>query len=307
MLGGLFGKKPQISIEIDGNPTLNAYRDHVTSRELPAYVPGDKVTGRLELIPPPGRVISHQGIVLTLFGEYREKDGTKLMRLFERQQFLAPAGDLSIAIKTEFSFDKIVFPTASYYGSAFDVVYGVELRVVQRLKDTAQSSEFIVFMFDDTSDNVPIHNEIGMTNVLHIEFVFAKSLFDCHDVVIGAAYFILVKLRIVHMQVSLTLLEVFERGGKYIKKRSILKTCEVMDGPPCRGDHIPLRFYLGECDLWPFFQYRNSPAKVEMYLRAQLIDENGKKYFKKLRAKIVRFKPDLPEPAPQQSLPEPTE
>ena len=189
MLGGLFGKKPQISIEIDGNPTLNAYRDHVTRRELPAYVPGDKVTGRLELIPPPGRVISHQGIVLTLFGEYREKDGTKLMRLFERQQFLAPAGDLSIAIKTEFSFDKIVFPTASYYGSAFDIVYGVELRVVQRLKDTAQSSEFIVFMFDDASENVPIHNEIGMTNKVHaivrlyaIHGNLPGGLSPCHSV-----------------------------------------------------------------------------------------------------------------------------
>ena len=291
MFGGLFGKKPQISIEIDGNPSLNEYRDRVTNLGLPAYVQGDKVTGRLELLPVPGKSLSHQGIVLTLFGEFREKDGGKLMRFFERQQYLAPTGELTVPVKTDFSFDKIRFPTASYYGQAFDAVYGIELRVVQRLKDTVHSSNFLVFMFEETTENLPIHNEIGMTNVLHIEFIFSHSQFDCHGVVIGAAYLLLVKLRIVHMQISLYVMETFERGGKYIKKRSILKTCEVMDGPPCRGDHIPIRFFLGDCDVWPYVPFRDSPAKVEIYLRAQLTDENGKKYFKTLRAKIIRFRP----------------
>ena len=291
MLGGLFGKKPQISISIDGNPILEQYRDRVTSKKLPAYLPGDKVTGHLEIEPVPGKSLSHQGIVLTLFGEFREKDGSRLSRFFERQQYLAPAGNLTIAIKTEFNFDKVTFPTASYYGQTFDAVYGIELRIVQRLKDTAQSSNFIVFMFEDPTENNPIHNEIGMANVLHIEFIFAKSQFDCHDVVIGAAYLLLVKLRIVHMQVSLYASETYDQGGKYIKKRTILKTCEVMDGPPCRGDHIPIRFFLGDCDVWPYVPFRDSPAKVEIYLRAQLTDENGKKYFKTLRAKIIRFRP----------------
>lgn len=292
MLGGLFGKKPDITIKIDGNPDLIAYRNRVTTRDLPCVAQGDRVTGDLSVEPANGKGLSHQGIALTLFCDYREKNGTNLLRFFERKQFLTPAGELTAPIKSTFAFDKLNFPVASYYGQEFDAVYGIELRIIHRLKDTVETSEFIVFQFDDVEKNPPIHNEIGMTNVLHIEFIFANTRFDCHGVVIGAGYLVLVKLSIVHMQISLYVSEKFDAGGKYVNKRTILKTCEVMDGPPCRGDHVPIRFFLGDCDVWPQGNVRGSPATVEFYLRAQLTDENGKKYYKRLRAKVLRMRGD---------------
>lgn len=293
MFGGLFGGKPTINITIDGNPELNNYRDKYTKKNLPAVGLGDKVQGRINVEPAPGKILSHKGIELTLYGAYLEKDGTVLSKFLERKQMLAPAGELTTGIKTDFTFDKLSFPVGSYYGQVFDVTYIVELRIVQTFKDIVESAQFLVFIFADPSEEITsIHNEVGMSNVLHIEFVFPKSKVDCCDCVVGAAYFILVKLRIVHMQVSLYVNEVYDRAGKELRKKTILKTAELMDGPPVKGDHVPIRFFLGDMDLWPYRNFKGAHGTSEMYLRVQMTDENGKKYFKRLRVEFMRSKRD---------------
>jgi vacuolar protein sorting-associated protein 26 len=291
LFGGLLGANPTAIIKIFGNETLISYRESVTKKNLPAYERQDVVNGHFELIPPPGKTVSHQGIALCVFGDYQTKAGEKLGRFFERAQYLQPPGELTAAISSEFSFDKLAFPTCTYYGRELDVVFGVELKVVRRLKDFVQESEFIVFFFDAIAKAEPIHNEIGMTGVLHIEFVFTHGTFDCQDVVIGAAYLLLVKLRIVHMQISLYCSESYQNVGRVIKERVIVKSIEVMDGAPVRGDNIPIRFFLGDCNVWPYVPFQDSAVQVEWYLRAQMTDENGKKYYKRLRAQFVRRPP----------------
>jgi vacuolar protein sorting-associated protein 26 len=288
LFGGLLGANPTATITIHGNPSLESYRSRVTTKPLPAYERQDTITGHFDLTPPPGKSMTHQGIALCLYGDYQSKTGDKLARFFERTQFLQPPGDLSSGLSSDFKFDNLAFPTCSFYGRELQVVFGVELKVVRRLKDFVQQSEFLLFFFDPTSRTEPIHNEIGMTGVLHIEFVFAHGSVDCQEVVIGAAYLLLVKLRIVHMQISLYLAEQYENAGKVIKERAIVKSLEIMDGAPVRGDNIPIRFFLGDCDLWPYCQFRDSALKVEWYLRAQMTDENGKKYYKRLRVEFVR-------------------
>lgn len=292
MFGGLFGGKPTIKITINGNPEMNAYRDKYTKSQLPAFGVGDKVTGNLSVEPVPGKSLSHKGIELTLCGAYREKDGTILSKFLERKQMLAPAGELTTTINTDFTFDKLSFQAGSYYGQVFDVIYYVELKIIQTFKDIIEAAHFLVFLFSDPETNEPIHNEVGMSNVLHVEFVFPQAKFDCTDVVIGAAYFILVKLRIVHMQVALYCNETYDRGGHELRKKTILSTAEILDGPPVRGDYVPIRFFLGSQDIWPFRNFKGSHGMAELYLRVQMTDENGKKYFKRLKVDIARFKKD---------------
>jgi vacuolar protein sorting-associated protein 26 len=287
---GLFQANPTCEIQVSGNPDLVSYRDRVTTKGLPAYRREDKVTGHLSLIPPSGKTIKHQGIVLSVYGDFQGKDGDSWSRFYERVQYLAPPGDLLTTFSTDFSFDRLQFPTASYYGQYVDAVYGIEVKVIRRLKDFLQSSSFIVFFFETTTKEQPIHNEIGMTGVLHIEFIFSHGSYDCQDVVIGAAYMLLVKLRVVHMQISLYCVENYQRGAQVVK-RNIIKSIEIMDGAPVRGESIPIRFFLGDCNIWPWSDFPGSALKIEWYLRAQLIDENGKKYYKRLRVLIVRKPP----------------
>jgi hypothetical protein len=197
---GLFGTDITAKITVNGNPALDDYRKSVTSIDLPTFQPGDKVSGQVEIELIKGKPLAHQGIHLTLFGEYRTKAGEILSRFYERVQYMCPAGDLTQPLSQSFDFDNLKFPTCSYIGKAFDAIYGIELKVVRRLKDFIQKSEFLVFIFTDTTTNDPIHSEVGMSQVLHIEFIFAHEKFDCHDVIIGATFPILVKLRVIHMQ-----------------------------------------------------------------------------------------------------------
>lgn len=292
MIGKLFNNNPTVNITIKGNPSLENYKKIYSKFDYPSFLKNDVVEGHLEVKIPPGKPDSHRGITLTIYGQFTSKNGDLLSRFFERTQTLAPPGELSADIDTDFSFDKLDFPVSSYFGQHTNVEYGIEFKVIHRIIDFKETSPFLVFLFSHENEAVPIHNEIGMTNILHIEFIFPKSDFDCHECVIGRAYFILVKLKVVHMNVSLYCAETYENGGKFIKEKTVVDTIELMDGAPVRGDHIPIRYFLGSNDIWPFLAWKGSPLKVDYYLRAQMIDENGKKYYKRLKVNIIRRKPE---------------
>ena len=290
---GFFSPDPSITITIDGDSGMEWYRDNYLSTKDPCYAQGAKVTGKFEIIPPPGKTVSHKGINIYLIGEFRRMDGTVLERFFSRKQELVPTGDLKTAIKSDFSFETVNFPTATYKGSEIKVVYAVQIVVAHRVIDYKVESPFTVILFaEPLASPQNIHNEVGIRNVLHIEFVFPKPINDIREPLVGAVYFILIKLRIVHMGLTLYRTETFNSEDNFIKKKVELKTIEVMDGPPVRGDHIPIRFFISEADIWPFVPFKNSHLKVEHYVRAHLIDENGKKYFKRLKVDFARFKPE---------------
>ena len=295
---GFFSPDPSVKITINGNKDLEHYRDTVLHTKDPVFMQNDKITGTLEIVPPPGKTVSHQGIALYLIGEFRRADGEMISRFFSRKQELVPAGDLRTPIKSEYTFDSIVFPTATYKGTAINVVYAVQIVVVHRIIDYKVESPFTVVLFQKPiSTNEAIHNEVGIRNVLHIEFVFPKGIIDCHEPLVGAVYFILIKLRIVHMAITLYRNETYTSDDVFIKKKTELKTIEIMDGAPVRGDHIPIRFFISEADIWPFIPFKGSQLKVEHYARAVLTDENGKKYYKRLKVDFARFKPEPPQPA----------
>lgn len=285
----LFRKDPQIDIKIDGNPELKKKYGRIQKQDIPIYGQNETVQGTISVVPPEGKTISHQGVNLKLFGEFRNEKGEVLSRFFVRSQFLTPAGVLSQPINTEFKFDHLSFPTSSYYGTSVNVYYGVEVVIVHRISDFIIQKPFDVLIFSPAQKDEPIHNEVGIKNVLHIEFVFPKSWYDVEETVCGAAYFILVKLRIVHMSVSVYRNEIYEDNNTYFKTKTVLKTYEIMDGAPVRGDNIPIRLYMGDSDIWSYTKFRDSPLRVEQFLRVQLIDENGKKYFKRMKINFDRF------------------
>ena len=288
---GFFSPDPSITITINGNKALEDYRKNVLLTKDPCFTQNDKVTGTLEIVPPPGKTVSHQGIFLILAGEFRRTDGEMISRFFTRKQELVPAGDLRTSIKSEYTFDNIQFPTATFKGTAVNVVYAVQIVVVHRIIDYKQEVPFTVVLFAQPTEAKAIHNEVGIRNVLHIEFVFPRDIIDCREPLVGAVYFILIKLRIIHMALTLYRVENYSSDDVFIKKKTELKTIEIMDGAPCRGDNIPIRFFISEADIWPFVQFKGSHLKVEHYARAVLTDENGKKYYKRLKVDFARFKP----------------
>jgi vacuolar protein sorting-associated protein 26 len=68
-----------------------------------------------------------------------------------------------------------------------------------------------------------------------------------------------------------------------------LKTIELMDGAPVRGELIPVRAFISDINLWPFVSFPGSPLTVEHYFRVSMEDENGKQYGKRLPIDFGRY------------------
>lgn len=288
----MFGTKPNFDIKIEGNSTLSQYQASHLKTKLPLFTQGNPVKGHVSITLLPGKSISHQGIVVSLIGEFRHPDGSTISPFFTRRQEIVPAGELTSSIETDFTFDNFNFPCPSYYGIGVRAVYHIQIKIIKRLVDIKHEEEFaVVFFTPRPTEMVPVHNEVGIRNILHIEFVFPNNIFDCTECVVGAVYFILVKLRIVHMQLNLYRVEMYNSDETVFKKKTIVQQFEIMDGAPVRGECIPIRIFLSNEDIWPISPFKGCPLKVEHYLRAQLTDENGKGYFKRLKVDFQRFSP----------------
>ena len=51
--------------------------------------------------------------------------------------------------------------------------------------------------------NSPIKMEVGIEDCLHIEFEYNKSKYHLKDVIVGKIYFLLVRIKIKHMEIAI--------------------------------------------------------------------------------------------------------
>jgi vacuolar protein sorting-associated protein 26 len=285
-----FYPTPTVSIKLNGNAALATECSSFTSLQLPFFAETDNVSGVITIDPPPGKTIAHKGIVIELFGEIRTDKDAPLHRFFTRKQVTRPEGEFADTLNLDFIFEKLRFPCSTYFGTAANIVYGLEFRIIRRLSDFVQQSNFLVVIFRTKPEPVPQHKEVGIANLLHVEFVFPELYFDVRDAVIGSVYLILIKLRLTYMAVTIYRLETYEQDAASFRQRTALKTIEIMDGAPVRGDLIPIRVFLAESNIWPFQKFKGTPLSVEHYMRAEMVDENGKHYFKRMTIQFDRFK-----------------
>jgi vacuolar protein sorting-associated protein 26 len=55
---------------------------------------------------------------------------------------------------------------------------------------------------------------------------------------------------------------------------------EVMDGAPVRGESVPIRLYLAGFDLTPTYRNVSNMFTVRYYLNLVIVDEEDRRYFK---------------------------
>jgi hypothetical protein len=136
--------------------------------------------------------------------------------------------------------------------------------------------------------NSPIKMEVGIEDCLHIEFEYNKSRYHFDDVVIGKIYFLLVRIKIKHMEVQLLRRESTGSGPNTYNETDVLTKFEIMDGAPMRGESIPLRLFLSPFDLTPTFKNVHGKFNVKYYLNLVLVDEEERRYFKQQEIQIWR-------------------
>ncbi|KAL6938016.1 hypothetical protein ACO0RG_004544 [Hanseniaspora osmophila] len=268
---------------------------------FPIYEDGESINGVVTLrVRSEGRRVDHTGVKISLMGcvDMRKTDSkssssngteTPLMDTFLcLTADLYPAGELVHSQSVKFSFKDVQKRYNSYKGANVEVMYYLKVTVARKSSDVTKIKKLWVNLYDqpDSLVSQPVKLDIGIENCLHIEFEYAKQHYTLNDMVMGRIYFLLTRLKIKHMELSLITRERMTNSEKLSDSNSI--RYEIMDGSPVKGETIPIRLFLSGYDLVPNMQL--SSFSVKHYLSLVIIDEDGRRYFKQAEIFLHRVK-----------------
>ncbi|GJJ14781.1 hypothetical protein Clacol_009049 [Clathrus columnatus] len=196
-------------------------------------------------------------------------------------QELAAPGDMRQAQTFDFHFKNVEKQYESYQGINVKLRYFVRLTISRRLADVVKEREIWVHSYRMPSDNNnSIKMEVGIEDCLHIEFEYNKSKYHLKDVIVGKIYFLLVRIKIKHMELSIIRRETTGTVPNQYNESETITKFEIMDGAPVRGETIPIRLFLGGFELTPTYREVNKKFTTRYYLNLVLIDEENRRYFK---------------------------
>ena len=227
---------------------------------------------------------------------------------------LLPPGSLYETRTIPFNFRGVEKIHETYHGRNVSVKYFVRVEVNRQwLPPITQEHEVIVQLPGvEPSLNEPIKMEVGIEDCLHIEFEYQKKYYHLQDVIIGKINFLLVRIKIKHMELAVIRRETSGEGvamtsgmnggnttgskndlNNIITETQTLLKYEIMDGAPVKGEVIPVRLYLKgiPADLTPTYHAENNRFSVRYFLNLVLVDEEDRRYFK--QQEIILWRKEL--------------
>ena len=184
-----------------------------------------------------------------------------------------------------FEFEEVEKPYESYDGIHMRLRYLLRVTLSRSYGSKAVHEEtFRVYTAatpEDMASVGAIKMEVGIEDCLHIEFEYNKSQYHLRDVVLGRIFFLLVRIRIKHMELAIIKRESSGTGANAYNESDTIAKYEIMDGAPVRGESIPIRLFLAAFDqLTPTFKNVNNKFSVRYFLNLVLVDEEDRRYFK---------------------------
>jgi len=164
----------------------------------------------------------------------------------------------------------------------------------RRLSDITKEVDIAVHTLCSYPEmNNPIKMEVGIEDCLHIEFEYNKSKYHLKDTIIGKIYFLLVRIKIKHMEIAIIKKECTGTGPNMFSENETITKYEIMDGAPVKGESIPIRVFLAGYNLTPTMRDINKKFSVKYFLNLVLMDTEDRRYFKQQEITLWR-KADLP-------------
>lgn len=202
-------------------------------------------------------------------------------------QELAAPGELQHPQTFPFNFKNVEKQYESYNGINVKLRYFTKVTVSRRMADVIREKDIWVYSYRIPPEiNSSIKMDVGIEDCLHIEFEYSKSKYHLKDVIVGRIYFLLVRLKIKHMELSIIRRETTGVAPNQYNESETLVRFEIMDGSPSRGETIPIRLFLGGFDLTPTFREVNKKYSVRYYLSLVLIDEGTSSVHPSTRAHV---------------------
>lgn len=257
------------------------------------YTDGEDICGTANVVVKPGKRVEHLGIKVEIIGRVElVNDRLNSYDFFSISKDLEPAGILLESREFKWKFTSVDKSCESYWGNTAKVRYFVRLSVQRPYgANVTRELDFAVQNLYPPPDTTNLKMEVGIEDCLHIEFEYDKSKYHTRDVIIGKVYFLLVRIRVKHMEVDIIKRETTgaNQGSQSIDNDTVAKF-EIMDGAPVRGECIPVRIYLSGFDLTPTYKTVQNRLSVKYFLNLVLIDEEDRKYFKQQEIVLWRKK-----------------
>ncbi|SCU98413.1 LADA_0H12860g1_1 [Lachancea dasiensis] len=306
----IFFKSPiDIEVLLDGEESRKhveiANADNHAARTLkdrfPVYEDGESVSGIVTLRVKEGKKLEHLGVKVSLVGSVdiskssSERKKRPVETFLSMSADLCPHGELTHSQSFPFNFKDVEKRYESYRGKNVDVSYYVKVTVLRKSTDIVKHKPFWCLLYNrdpmpaavsKTADkDMPVKLDIGIENCLHIEFEYSKPHFSLKDVIVGRIYFLLTRLKVKHMELSVITRETCGLEPNQLSDSTSIRY-EIMDGSPVKGETIPIRLFLGGYELTPTSNFNH--FSIKNYLSLVIIDEDGRRYFKQSEITLYR-------------------
>eukprot|EP00753_Platysulcus_tardus_P017695 PLAT6466.13.p1 GENE.PLAT6466.13~~PLAT6466.13.p1 ORF type:complete len:307 (+),score=137.39 PLAT6466.13:27-923(+) len=292
-----FGGTPTISIafkEPDADRPKKVVRYEDRKEELVIFQGHENVEGTVTITVPPGKRFEHTGIEVKLIGQIELfYDRGNHYTFTQMVQGEVESGVLDSTTTVPFEFAHMDKQFESYNGLNVRLRYLVQVNILRASWSNISGEQdlWVQNLQKAPEINNSIRMEVGIEDCLHIEFEYNKSKYHLSDVVVGKVYFLLVRIKIKHMEVAIIRRESAGSGPSQYNESETLTKFEIMDGAPVRGESIPLRLFLGGYPLTPTYKNVNNKFSVKYFLNLVLVDEEDRRYFK--QQEVLFWRRDL--------------
>lgn len=281
-----FGQSAEVEIQLSNSANrkqVDVKNEDGKKEKLFLYYDGETVSGKVNVnLKVPGKKLEHHGIKIEFVGQIElfydrgnHHEFTSLVR------DLARPGELTQSETYDFEFVNVEKPYETYTGANVRLRYFLRVSVVRRISDISKELDLAVHTLSSFPEmNNSIKMEVGIEDCLHIEFEYNKSKYHLKDVIVGKIYFLLVRIKIKHMELAIIKRETTGTGPNTYNENETIAKYEIMDGAPVRGESIPIRLFLAGYELTPTFKDVNKKFSVRYFLNLVLVDEEERRYFK---------------------------
>lgn len=292
--------------EEDKRETVDVKTTKGRKEALLLYKDGETVKGTITLRPRDSKKVEIMGVKVQLLGTIDIQNEANSSKPTQSDNFLSFAQELESykeinQVETyQFEFRNVEKAYESYRGIHARLRYYLKVTVARKSADIVRERELWVYQYVREEDapepisskslegEATVKMDVGIENCLHIEFEYCKTKFPLKGVIVGRIYFLLVRLKIKHMELSLIRRETVGAGPQQSSESTTVVRFEIMDGAPVKGETIPIRLFLGGFDLVPTYKDINKKFSTRTFLSLVLIDEDGRRYFKQSEISLFR-------------------
>eukprot|EP01010_Urceolus_cornutus_P000565 NODE_1085_length_1114_cov_258.199061_g832_i0.p1 GENE.NODE_1085_length_1114_cov_258.199061_g832_i0~~NODE_1085_length_1114_cov_258.199061_g832_i0.p1 ORF type:complete len:303 (+),score=50.96 NODE_1085_length_1114_cov_258.199061_g832_i0:97-1005(+) len=246
------------------------------------FTSGDSIRGQI-VFTTDGKRVEYTEVKCELIGQVIvENDSREQLEFTSLSQTLSGPGSFEDTQVFDYAFENVDKQYESFWGTTAQLRYFIRATMVRSYSpNIVEEQEFWVQNITQESEiNHSIKMEVGIEDCLHIEFEYNKAKYHLNDVVIGKVFFLLVKIKIRHMELAIIRRETTGQGASMYNESDTVAKFEIMDGAPIKGESIPVRLFLGCFRLTPTYIHICNKFSVKYFINLVLVDDEDRRYYK---------------------------